>query len=249
MSPKTSQSSAFNPDTFNEYADFYDGTLAWPYRQELEIPTIKKLLGNITGLNIMDFGCGPGVITRWLHAQGAEHITGYDISEGMLSYARQQEAIKPLGIEYISEIENQYNNHFDIILAIYVMPYATNLQELQTMSEHIFKMLKPGGKFITLPVHPDFNPHSGYYSPFGFQLVEIQPRKDASKLQLELRIPPHNIDIEAHYWSKSTLEHTLYQAGFGQITWESLQIPDNLSPHLQAYAECPHAAIIQAIKN
>ncbi len=248
MSNTVSVASNFNPHTFDDYAEFYDGVLEWPYRKELELPTIKHLIGDISGLKVMDFGCGPGVITRWLHSQGPAELVGYDISEGMLQHAKQIEEKESLGIHYTSEITEEYSQKFDLILAVYVMPYATHAQELYEMCARVSGMLKPGGKFITLPVHPNFNGDPNYYLNVGFQLVETEPRHDGSKLQLKLDIPPHKIDIEAYYWSRKTIEDTLQQVGFDTVTWESLIIPQNYSPSLDSYIECPHATIVQAIK-
>lgn len=239
---------SFDPTTFDDYPILYDEALSWPYRKELELPTLKNLLGDISGFTVLDFGCGPGVITRWLHAQGAKNVIGYDISEGMLTYARECEDKSPLGIHYTSHLNEADIGTFDIILAVYVIPYLTHQQNLSEMFENIFKMLKPGGRFITLPVHPDFKSDPEYYSPFGFQLIEKEPRRDGSKLRLNLRMNSYNIDLEAYFWSKKTLDNTLKDVGFHSITWRALDIPVNLSPELTTYLECPHAAIIEAIK-
>ncbi|WP_353142069.1 class I SAM-dependent methyltransferase [Acinetobacter pragensis] len=248
MSQNQTSNESFNPATFDDYPVLYDEALSWPYRKELELPTLKKLLGDLSGLNVLDFGCGPGVITRWLHAQGAKTVIGYDISEGMLAYARQCEDKTQLGIRYLSHLDEEHNSYFDIILAVYVMPYVMHEHDLLSMCQDMFKMLKPGGKLITLPLHPDFNADPDYYSPFGFQLIENEPRSDGGKLQLKLRMPPHSIDLEAYYWSKPTLERTLTQAGFQQVTWQSLDAPENLTPELRPYLNCPHVAIIEALK-
>lgn len=248
MSQNTSENLEFDPTTFDDYPVLYDGTLAWPYRKELELPTLKKLLGNLVGKNVLDFGCGPGVITRWLHAQGAQKVTGYDISEGMLAYARECEEKTKLGIQYYSHLDDQFEGTFDIILAVYVMPYVVKQADLSGMCNEMFKMLKPGGRLITLPLHPDFHLDPDYYSVCGFKLIEKEPRSDGSKVDLHIRMEPHIIDLEAYYWSRDTLNSTLQQAGFQQITWHPLEVPDQLSPELQPYANCPHVSIIEAIK-
>lgn len=248
MSQNIQSNTTFDPSTFDDYPELYDEALNWPYRKELELPTIKNLLGDISGLSVMDFGCGPGVITRWLHAQGANKVVGFDISEGMLSYARQSEKNNPLGIRFTSTLDQNNVESYDLILAVYVIPYLSNQADLSAMFEKIFNLLKPGGRFITLPVHPDFNTSADYYTPFGFNLVEKEPRQDTSKLKLEIRMPPHSIDLEAYYWSKQTLNNTLYSAGFKHITWPKLEIKSDISSYLMPYVSFPHAAIIQAYK-
>lgn len=248
MSQNTEGNHSFDPTTFDEYPVLYDGTLSWPYRKQLELPTIQKLLGNMSGQSILDFGCGPGVITRWLHAQGAKEVTGFDISEGMLAYARQCEKKARLGIQYHAHLDVSFDSAFDLVLAVYVMPYVINQNDLEKMCDDMFRLLKPGGRLITLPIHPNFNADPDYYSVCGFQLIEKEPRSDGSKLDLKIRMPPHVIDIEAYYWSKDTLNSTIKQAGFQQITWHSLDVPNQFSAELQPYLDCPHVSIIEAVK-
>lgn len=248
MSQNTKSNDSFDPSTFDDYPELYDTALDWPYRKALELPTLKNLLGNLSQQNIMDFGCGPGVITRWLHSQGVNQVVGFDISTGMLEHARRIESQSPLGIDYISELDESHFEQFDTVLAVYVIPYLTNLKDLLDMFKNIFKTLKPSGRFITLPIHPDFNGEDEYYTPFGFNLIEKEPRSDASKLDLELRMPPHHIDLEAYYWSRETLNRTLLEAGFKNITWPKLESPKDLPPDLLPYLNAPHVAIIQAFK-
>lgn len=239
----------FDSSTFDEYAELYEKMISWPYRRELEFPTLDKLLGDTTGLNILDFGCGPGTISRWLVSRGAKKIIGLDISEGMLNYGRRREEKEKKGINYISELDESYNEYFDIILAIYVMPYAANHETLLAMSQTMARVLKPGGRLITLPMHPDFNSDPEYYRPCGIRLVETQPRRDGSTVQLHICQPPYDIDIQAYYWSRETLKNTLQQAGFPIINWKPLELPPgDLSPALTSYIQCPHAAILECIR-
>ncbi|MDE9488000.1 class I SAM-dependent methyltransferase [Xenorhabdus bovienii] len=239
----------FNPATFDKYAELYERMTSWPYRQELELPTLAKLLGDLSSLNVLDFGCGPGVISRWLNERGAKRIVGYDISEGMLNYARQREEKDQRRIHYISKINEDYNVYFDIVLAVYVMPYAANYADLMAMSQTMARVLKPGGRLLTLPIHPDFNSDPEYYRPFGFRLIEEQPRTDGSALRLHICQPPYDINIQAYYWSRPTLENTLQQVGFQTVNWKSLNVPVNtLIPNLSSYVQCPHAAILECIR-
>lgn len=241
---------AFDPTTFDEYAGLYEKMLSWPYRKELELPTLEKLIGDPSGLKVLDFGCGPGVISRWLIERGTPCVVGYDVSEGMLNYARRREEKEQLGINYASDIKQKYNEHFDIVLAVYVMPYATNHDDLLAMSQEMARVLKPGGRLLTLPIHPDFNADPEYYRSFGLRLIEEQPREDGSLVRLNICQPPYDVNIQAYYWSRQTLEKTLNQAGFLAVNWKPLNgLTNALLPDLARYVQCPHAAIIECIKD
>ena len=240
----------FNPKTFDNYGEIYEKMFAWPYRQQIELPTIKNLMGDLSGLNILDFGCGPGIIARWLNTLGTHKVVGYDISQGMINHARKQEAKVPVGIEYFSDINQIEAGSFDIVLAAYVMPYVANKSDLLAMSQSMFKLLKPGGKLITLPMHPEFIADPEYYRPIGIRLIEQEPRADGSKVKACFE-SPYNIVLPAHYWSRKTLENTLYQTGFQQVNWQPLNADIKNNPSLETlsfYVQSPYVAIIECIK-
>lgn len=242
----------FDEKTFDAHADLYEKMFAAPYRKYLEIPTLGALLGDLSGLSVLDFGCGPGFISRWVYDKGAHRVVGYDVSEGMLSYAKLKEQQEPRGISYTSILGNNLSEQFDVVLAIYVMPYAPDKEKLLEMSEIMARLLKPGGRLVTLPIHPQFNPDPEYYRPYGFRLIEKEPRADGSLVNLHICHPPYDVNIDAHYWSEQTLTSTLHKAGFHSISWRKLQPPQSGQVHdisLDGYVRAPHAAIIEAIKD
>ncbi|NTY86601.1 methyltransferase domain-containing protein [Serratia fonticola] len=241
----------FDEKTFDAHADLYEKMFSAPYRQHLEIPTLGALLGDLSGLSILDFGCGPGFISRWLQGKGAHRVVGYDISEGMLSYAKFKEQQEPRGISYISTLNDSLSEQFDIVLAIYVMPYAPNKEKLLDMCQIMARLLKPGGRLITLPIHPEFSPDPEYYRPYGFRLIEKEARADGSLVNLHICHPPYDVNIDAHFWSELTLTSTLHNTGFHDISWHQLQPPQvgkEYDVSLDGYLRAPHAAIIEGIK-
>lgn len=56
-------------------------------------PIDRALLGALTehaaGRTVLDLGCGPGHVSAWLRAAGAD-VLGLDLSEGMLAEARRR---------------------------------------------------------------------------------------------------------------------------------------------------------------
>ncbi|WP_413741197.1 class I SAM-dependent methyltransferase [Sodalis sp. RH15] len=243
----------FDQTTFDRYAELYEEAAHWPYRKDLELPALEACLGDITRLKILDFGCGPGFYSRLLKTKGAADVTGYDISEGMLNYARRREEKEQSGITYTSSLEASHKAEFDIVLAIYVFPYAPDAPTLFSMCQAMFDVLKPGGRLITQPIHPQFHPDAEYYRPYGFRLIEQQPRRDGSKVQLHICHPPYDERIDAYYWSQDTLNETLTRSGFKDIAWRPLHIPSRITRKqeinfLLPYARQPHAALIECKK-
>ncbi len=246
---QTSQN--FDEKTFDAHADLYEKMFAAPYRKYLELPTIEALLGDLTGLNVLDFGCGSGCISRWLQGKGAKSVVGYDVSGGMLSYAQRLEQQHPQGISYFATLDDVLKEQFDVVLAVYVMPYAPNKEKLLEMTEKMAWLLKPGGRLITLPIHPEFNADPEYYRPYGFRLIEKEKRNDGSLVELHICHPPYDVHIDAHYWSRDTISSTLRKAGFHSISWRQLQPPKEEQMHgvsLDDYLHAPHAGIVEGFK-
>ncbi|WP_164872138.1 class I SAM-dependent methyltransferase [Pseudomonas syringae] len=241
----------FDENTFDEYADLYQQMFNLPYRQRVELPTLDKLVGEVAGLKIMDFGCGPGFLSRWLRNKGAGKVVGYDVSNGMLEYAREIESEHPVGIEYKTVLGERDVSQYDVVLAVYVLPYCSNRDELFEVCRNVCQVLKPGGRLIALLMNSKFDVSPEYYRKYGFRLLIKEPLRDGSAVDLHICQPPYNKTIPAHFWSDEAVEEALRNVGFYRIFWKSHK-PDLLtvqeSELLADYLSCPHASIIEAFK-
>ena len=111
--------------------------------------------GTFTGISILDVGCGNGYFARELARRGAR-VTGIDISPRMIEHAKQQESVRPLGIEY--HILDAAALPAAFVLQSFDM--ATSCLALQDMPnvEKVFQgvrsLLRPGGRFVASIAHP-----------------------------------------------------------------------------------------------
>jgi SAM-dependent methyltransferase len=239
-------------DQFADLAQTYGEMAHWPFRRDLELPSVFDVLGDLAGLDVLDYGCGEGTYCRLLKSCKARTVVGFDPQAGMLNGARSCEQAQPLGIEYVDQLAQLQGRHFDLVLAVYVLPYAADVDELGRMCVEMAGLLKPGGRLVTLPVHPAFNSTPGYYSKYGFDLswAGDDPRHTAVTLRLLRRDPPCTID--ARCWSYPDLEQALGKAHFTSIvhTWPSVpRVPLTQAEreHLHDYLAAPHAVITQCV--
>ena len=86
---------------YDAIADQYRRSKTSPLRTYIESYTFLHLLGDISGLRVLDLACGEGFYTRKLKALGAARVVGVDQSAGMIRLAEQQEAADPCGVEYV----------------------------------------------------------------------------------------------------------------------------------------------------
>jgi predicted TPR repeat methyltransferase len=126
--------SADQMSQFDELASLYEEMAELPWRKDLEIPTVLGLLGDLTGAAVLDIGCGSGLYTRRIRSHGARRVVGIDESEGMVAYAKAREREERLGIEYlVGPLPASEYEAFDLVLGVYVLPYATTLGELRAL--------------------------------------------------------------------------------------------------------------------
>lgn len=239
---------------FDELAGLYENMATWPFRKDMEIPTVLGLLGDLAGRDVLDFGCGTGMYSRWIKERGARRVLGYDVSDGMLAYARRREEKERLGLSFTSRLTADLEAAFDVVLSVYVLPYATSADELATLCRQMAFPLRRGGRLVALPIHPDYATDAAYYEDYGFRL---RPRNgayaDGGVVELELCRPPYDARVDAHYWSARTLERCLRDAGCTDIHWRAHEVtPEGVDAHGESfwrgYLDRPHAGIIECRK-
>jgi toxoflavin synthase len=238
---------------FDQAAAVYEEFSRGPFRMGLEFPSVLGALGDMHGLRVLDMGCGSGVYSRALARGGASEVVGLDESDGMLADARSRESPDPLGVNYVAgSLPAGLRGTFDVVLGVYVMPYAATYQELLALCRTAAGALRPGGRFVTLPIHPRVHPDAGHYVRYGFRLRVLRPLSDGSPIGLELFSANRDVHITAHYWSAATLDKALHEAGFGPVRRQ----PHRLSAEAAArpgdywgpYLSSPHAAILDTRK-
>lgn len=72
------------------------------------------------GMKVLDLGCGPGLYSQMIQSKGAK-VVGIDCSENSIRYAKDQNNILNLGIEYyqMDFFDMPFVDEFDVVLQIY----------------------------------------------------------------------------------------------------------------------------------
>lgn len=114
----------------------------------------KQLIPNLTDKHVLDLGCGFGWHCRYAREQQARSVTGVDLSEKMLTRAREL-TDDPL-ISYIHmpiEDIDFPSESFDVVISSLAFHY---IQSFQWICEKVYTSLKPGGSFVFSVEHPIF---------------------------------------------------------------------------------------------
>lgn len=123
----------------------------------------------IQGKNILDIGCGGGILTESLAKQGAT-LTGIDLSLEVLEVARQHAKTENLNINYecisAEALANKDINHFD---AITCMELLEHVPDPAALIKACANLVKPGGDIFFSTINR--TPKAYLYTIIGAEYI------------------------------------------------------------------------------
>ncbi len=156
---------------YNIWAEQYDTNSN--KTRDLEAESLRSTLSNLHFESCLEIGCGTGKNTQWL-LEKATHITAVDLSEQMLSRARQK--IQSEKVRFIqADILQEWNfteSLFDLITFSLVLEHIEDLNKVFAKASAV---LKPSGIIYISELHP-YKQYSGTKARFhtneGIHIVE-----------------------------------------------------------------------------
>jgi SAM-dependent methyltransferase len=120
-----------------------------------EWPTVKTLLPDLTGRDVVDLGCGYGAFARWAAAQGVGSVDAFDLSESMLRRADELTGPSPVVSYRRADLDalRLPAASYDVAYSALVLHYLTDLPRFVGM---VHAALRPGGTFVFTCEHPVF---------------------------------------------------------------------------------------------
>jgi len=205
---------------------------------------------HLTGKSICDLGCGPGLYTQRFASKGAD-VTGIDISENSLDYARlyakeHKQSIRYLNMDYLSD---ELPTGFDIVTLIYTDLCVLSPEQRATLLDRMRIMLTAGGHIVidvagiaSLASKQEMTIiedrfMNGFWAPgnyVGIQRSFVYPEKQVS-LDRYLIVEPNDtweVFNWFQYFTPESIEAELKNAGFvinqmvGDLNGKPLK-PDN----------------------
>ena len=121
------------------------------YNAYYDRPAMLAALGPVTGRQVLDAACGPGLYLRELLGRGAE-VTAFDASPVMVALARQQTAGRVRIDQAVLGDPLPYpDNAFDLIVCALAIHYAC---DRAAAFAEFFRILRPGGAAVVSTQHP-----------------------------------------------------------------------------------------------
>jgi SAM-dependent methyltransferase len=206
---------------YDAIAEEYRRAKRQPWRSRVEAFTLLELAGDVAGLAVLDLACGEGHYTRRLADRGAARVVGVDLSEEMIALAREQEAARPLGIEYAVGDGRTlgFAGEFHLVVAAYLLNYARDADELAAMARGIAGALRPGGRFVAVNSSPDLEPFRRLsFRPYGFD-VEFADAAEGAPITWTFHLEGAPLRIENYHLGAATHERAFREAGFADVRW------------------------------
>src|SRR5215472_4597559 len=137
---------------YDQYADAYAAYVATREQDALEgdpfgiLTPLLAQLGDVTGQEVLDAGCGEGYLSRILAARGAR-VTGVDLSPRLVELAATKAA--PGEITYrvgdLSEPHPELAGRFDAVASYFVL---NDVEDHRGFARTLGDALRPGGRAV-----------------------------------------------------------------------------------------------------
>lgn len=186
--------------------------------------TFFSLIGDVKNKSILDIGCGSGEHTRIFKSMGASHVAGMDCMLEMVEFARKQEELYPLGIQYLHKnmFIPEIVGNFDLVVAFSVLSQAPTREYLLKTCQMAAHNLKSGGRFIAVGMNPAQPPETyPLCEKYGFKPSLSGTLTEGATITTTLCIDGHDVVDHDYYLSHACYEWALRTAGFHVINWHS----------------------------
>lgn len=122
----------------------------------IEWPAQKAMIGEFSGKQVLDLGCGTGDKARYLAENGASRVIGIDASRGFaanwLGHAHCSNLELVLGsLDSLPSLSHLQNGSFQLITSFQALMYATDLAKTIQVTA---RLLDNGGALVFSVPHP-----------------------------------------------------------------------------------------------
>jgi len=176
-----------------------------------EWPTVRAMLPDLAGRDVVDLGCGYGAFARWAAEQGAASVDAFDGSQQMLRRADELTGPSEVVTYACADLDALClpAATYDVAYSALVLHYLVDLPRFVAT---VHAALRPEGSFVLTCEHPV------YTAPSAADWVEIEGRRawpldrygDEGERIRDWLVP----GVRKQHRTLATLLNTLLDSGF-----------------------------------
>ena len=144
-----------NKKAWNNFADHFFGAESLPYWYVADPGKYKNLINPIKNRVFLELACGSGHSLNYLLKRGARLVYGLDFSEKQIEFSKNnnKKYIESGKLKLLCQAmeDDILLKNVDVVFSIYGFGWT---QDPAKVLKNIYKILKPGGKFIWSWDHP-----------------------------------------------------------------------------------------------
>ena len=204
-----------------------------------EKPALFALMPPLDGKCILDLGCGYGENCKTFSEMGAKSVLGIDISEKMLSVAKQQNSLsngrfKRLNMNNLAELDEK----FDVVVSSLAFHY---IEDFDALICSIKNLMNDGGILLFTQEHPIATaPKSGIKWKTNGDFVEGMMLTDYSNEGVRDVEWIVNHVIKYHR-KTSTIINTIINQGFVIIEIDEPCVSNEIIQREHCLSRCLHS--------
>ncbi|MEJ2735106.1 MAG: class I SAM-dependent methyltransferase [Anaerolineae bacterium] len=122
---------------------------------------ILEACGDVSGLSVLDCGCGEGRFSRMVVSRGAKYALGLDLCKPMIDAARALESgVDEYRVADVQEMSFIADETFDVAVSYL---NQCDLPDFVSNTREVFRVLKPGARFVVANLHPMRSATGGWH--------------------------------------------------------------------------------------
>ena len=213
---------------YDTIAERYRDSKQLPFRDLVERYTLFQVLGDLHDRTVLDLACGEGFYSRRLKRAGATEVTGVDVSQAMITLAEAEERTRPIGCRYVCVDAATFTPvaPVDIVTAVYLLNYARNQEELESLCRACFGALRPGGRLIGFNDNVRQPPRPGVsLAKYGIERTGASPPREGDAIRYRITNPGgQTVEFDNYYLEPGTYESAMWCAGFRDSQWIAARV-------------------------
>ena len=224
-------------------------------------PAVRRLVGRVRGLRLLDLACGNGYLARSFAARGAREVVGLDRSTASIRFARARERRRPRGVRFHVGVATALPfpaASFDRVVANMAL---MDFEDAAGAIREVARVLAPGGRFVFSVCHPCFDVDDrsawsverGYDAGGFYERVyrKVRRYRDERRTRSPWRLPSGEVAwTEAFHRTLATYGRYLHDAGLAIAQLEE-PLPDaevvRASPQGPYLREIPLHLVVEAV--